>query len=283
MTSTPPRALRLAFVMDPIEAVSIHEDTTFAFMLAAQARGHEIFYVDPAELRVVGGRAAAVVVPVSVRREEGNHVERGEPRHVVLDESVDVAFQRVDPPVDADYITATQILGLCETTLVLNRPDSVIACNEKLTALRFREFMVATEVSRNPSELLDFMNKQGGEMVVKPLDGRGGEGVFHVHSADRNLTSILEQATNFGRRWTMAQGYIPDVRRGDKRILLLEGEPIGALLRVPAENEVRANLHVGGRAVKAELDERDREICARLGPVLRRDGLFFVGIDVIGG
>ena len=275
-------SLSLAFVMDPIQSVSVSEDTTFVLMLEAQKRGHEVLYVDPADLSVSEGRTTALATPVTLRREQGNHVEFGASRTVVLDESVDVAFQRTDPPVDSDYITATQLLGICKRTLVLNRPESVLAYNEKLFALHFRELMPETIVSRDPQALREFMAKVGNEMIVKPLDGKGGEGIFHVHTQDRNLSSILEQSTRFGTRPAMAQEYLPAIREGDKRIILLEGEPLGGVLRVPAEAEVRANLHVGGRAVKAEITPGDLKIIERIAPTLREAGLFFVGIDVIG-
>ncbi|MED5261497.1 MAG: glutathione synthase [Myxococcota bacterium] len=276
-------ALRLAFVMDPIESISVAEDTTFVIMLEAQNRGHRVFYVDPAHLGVRSGQVEAVVTEVTLRREVGNHVDLGESRRVVLDEEIDVAFQRVDPPVDENYRLATQMLALCRRTRVLNRPESILAYNEKLFALQFRELMTETAVTRSIPELRDLLSRMGGEMIVKPLDGKGGEGIFHVREGDPNVVSILEQATGFGHRWTMAQRYLPEVREGDKRILLLEGEPLGAVLRVPAEGETRANLHVGGRAQATELDDQDRRIVAAVGPVLAEQGLFFVGLDVIGG
>lgn len=276
-------ALNLAFVMDPIESISIAEDTTFVLMLEAQRRGHRVFYVDPASLGIRLGQAEALVTEVTLRREVGNHVEMGDSQRVILDEAIDVAFQRVDPPVDANYILATQMLALCRRTRVLNRPESILAYNEKLFALQFREFMAETAVTRSIPELRSLLASLGGEMVVKPLDGKGGEGIFHIREGDPNIASILEQATGFGTRWTMAQRYLPEVRQGDKRILLLEGQPLGALLRVPAPGETRANLHVGGRALATELDAADRRIVEAVGPVLVEKGLFFVGIDVIGG
>jgi glutathione synthase len=196
---------------------------------------------------------------------------------------VEAVWQRKDPPVDTDFVTATQILALCRRALVWNRPDTVIWANEKLYALHFADLMPETRVTRRIPELVDFLAKLGGEMIVKPLGGKGGEGVFHLRHDDRNLFSILEQVTGFGTRWAMAQQYVPAVRRGDKRILLLDGEPLGAVLRVPAAGETRANLHVGGTAVRTGLDEHDLRIVERLRPHLLRDGLFFVGIDVIGG
>jgi glutathione synthase len=281
MASTAP--LSIVFVMDPVESIDIRADTTFVLMLEAQRRGHRILYVDPGDLAVDGGRVTARVRPVTVRREVGRHAELGEPLHVILDDEVDLVLQRKDPPVDAEYVTSTQILSLCHRALVLNRPAGILAANEKLYALNFPDLMPETRVTRSIPQLIDFLAKLGGEMIVKPLDGRGGEGIFHVRNDDRNLFSILEQSTRFGTRRVMAQAYLPEVRTGDKRILLLDGKPLGALLRVPSSRETRANLHVGGRAAPASLDDADREIVARVAPWLERDGLFFVGIDVIGG
>jgi glutathione synthase len=242
-----------------------------------------VLYVEPRDLGVDPRGAIARVYPLTLRREIGRHFELGEPAVVALDEVADVVFQRKDPPVDGDYIVATQILSLCRRALVLNRPEGILAANEKLYAMRFPELMPVTRVTRSIAELRSFLEVLGGEMIVKPLDGRGGEGIFHVSRSDRNLVSILEQSTRFGTRAVIGQEYLSAVRSGDKRILLVDGEPIGALLRVPSEHEHRANLHVGGRAAKAELDADDRRIVETLAPSLRRDGLFFVGIDVIGG
>jgi glutathione synthase len=278
----PTEKLTMAFVMDPIASVDIHGDTTFVFMCEAQRRGHEVLYIDPDQLSIREGRPSALATPVRLQRVEGDHFELGETRRLFLDDEVDVAFQRKDPPVDSHYVFSTQILSLCERTLVLNRPQSVLAHNEKLFALAFRDLMTDTVVTRSVAELREFMEAMGGEMIVKPLDGKGGEGVFHCREGDGNLSSILETATRFGERVAMGQRYLPAVRRGDKRILLLEGKVLGAVLRVPAEAEVRANLHVGARAEKAELSDADLRIIERLEPVLRREGLFFVGIDVIG-
>jgi len=278
-----PQPRTMAFVMDPLAGIDIGADTTFVLMLEAQARGHRVLYVDPANLGVANGRATALVQTVKLQRQRGDHYALGESHSVVLDEAVDVAFQRVDPPVDTAYATATQILALCQRCTVLNRPEGILAANEKLYALNFSELMAETLVARRIPQLLDFMEKLGGEMIVKPLHGKGGEGIFHLRRDDRNTLSILEQATDFENRWVMAQRYLADVRQGDKRILLLDGDPIGALLRVPSDNEVRSNLHVGGQPKAASLDDADRAIIEAVGPSLRRDGLFFVGIDVIGG
>jgi len=281
MAGTPP--LSIVFVMDPVASIDVRGDTSFVLMLEAQRRGHRIFHADPADLAVDAGRVVARVHPVTVSREEGRHALLGEPRQLVLDDDAELILQRKDPPVDAAYVTTTQILSLCRRALVLNRPAGILTANEKLYALNFSDLMPETRVTRSIRELVDFLAKLGGEMIVKPLDGRGGEGIFHVRNDDRNLFSILEQSTRFGAQRVMAQAYLPEVRTGDKRILLVDGEPLGALLRVPASGETRANLHVGGKATKTGLDERDRRIVERVAPWLRRDGLFFVGIDVIGG
>jgi glutathione synthase len=274
----------MAFVMDPVESESFTASTTLVLMLEAQRRGHEVLYVAPSDLGVDSGRAVAWATPILLKREgQGGRVERLESRRVLLDDEVDVVFQRQDPPVDARYIVPTQILGTCTRSLVLNRPTSVLAYNEKLLALHFRDLMPESTVSRKISDLLAFMDAMGGEMIVKPLDGKGGEGIFHLVAGERNISSTLEQITAFEGRWVMAQRYLPGIRQGDKRILLMEGEPLGAVLRVPADHEVRANFHAGGRAAAAEIDAGDRVIVDRLAPLLRAEGLFFVGIDVIGG
>ena len=271
------------FVMDPVGSIDIDADTTFVLMLEAQRRGHRVFVADPSDLMVSDGRVQVRAQSATLRREAGNHAELAAPQLLVLDDEVDVVLQRKDPPVDGEYVTTTQILGLCRRALVLNRPSGILAANEKLYACGFPELMAETLVTREIPQLIDFMVKMGGEMIVKPLDGRGGEGIFHLRNDDRNLFSILEQATAFGSRRIMAQRYLPEVRTGDKRILLVDGEPVGALLRVPSERETRSNLHVGGTPARGVLDEADRRIIAALAPSLREDGLFFVGIDVIGG
>lgn len=278
--AAPPRSL---FVMDPLDEVDIEKDTTFVLMLEAQRRGHEVWVCEIDALSIGGGKALARARPATLQRVAGDHASVGEERALRLDDDVDLVFQRKDPPVDAAYISATQILALCRRAVVLNRPESVLARNEKLYAQHFPDLMPETVVSRSIPEFHAFMTELGSDIVVKPLDGKGGEGIFRLAPNDPNLGSILEQITVFETRWAMAQRYLPEIREGDKRILLLEGEPIGAVLRVPSDGETRANFHAGGRAAKAQLDERDRAICERLRAPLRDEGLFFVGIDVIGG
>ena len=274
--------LTFAFVMDPVENEPMDGSTTIVMMREAQDRGHTVLSVDPDELEVDAGRVRSLAVSITLDLASETPITKGEARIYDFDEEIDVALQRKDPPVDRDFIVATQIMDVCRKTIVLNRPAAVIAYNEKLLATQFADLMPATRVTRRIDELKAFMAEQGGQMIVKPLDGKGGEGIFHVVADDRNLNSILEQSTEFGTRATMAQEYLPAIRQGDKRILLLEGDPIGAVLRVPAEEESRANLHVGGSAVQAPLTDRDLEIVARVGPFLKEQGLFFVGIDVIG-
>ena len=275
-------SLVLAFVMDPVEKEPMGGSSTIVMMREAQERGHTVLYVDPADLEIDRGRVRALATPITLDLSSDTPVARGETRVWDFDGEIDVAFQRKDPPVDRDFIVATQILDVCQRTIVLNRPAAVIAYNEKLLATQFAELMPATRVTRRIDELKAFMAELGGEMIVKPLDGKGGEGIFHLTAEDKNLNSILEQSTEFGTRAIMAQGYVPEIRQGDKRILLLEGEPIGAVLRVPTKEESRANFHVGGSAKQAPLTDADRAIISKVGPFLKEQGLFFVGIDVIG-
>jgi glutathione synthase len=277
------RRLRIAFVMDPLPAIDIDKDTTFVFLLEAQSRGHEIFYVAPRDLALLRSTPQATFRPVSVRRKSGDHFTLGEPRREDLT-WFDAVFLRKDPPFDLDFFFDTHIASMIDQrrTLVINDPRGLREANEKLYALNFPEVIPDSLVSSSAGRLKEFLEELGGEMIVKPLDGCGGAGVFHLHRGDRNVNAILESITNNGHRPVMAQRYIPEVRTGDKRIILIDGQVRGAILRVPSDEETRSNLHVGGAAVATELSARDREICERIGPRLREDGLVFVGIDVIG-
>jgi glutathione synthase len=269
--------------MDPLERVLVDKDTTFVFMLEAQKRGHEIYYLQTRDIFVRGDSACA-----TVRRAE---VARAEKHYHLFEERIepltwfDAVFMRKDPPFDLDFYFATQLLSLVDPrqTFVLNRPSGLREANEKLYALRFPEVTPKTLVTADMRRLRDFLDELGGEMIIKPLDGCGGSGVFHLHRADRNLTSILETATQNGTRLIMGQQYVPEVRQGDKRLIVLDGEPLGGVLRVPREDEHRGNIHVGGQVVRSEVSERDREICRALAPSLKADGLYFVGLDIIGG
>ena len=275
--------LRLAFVMDPIRHVLIDKDTTFALMLEAQTRGHEVWYLEMPDLFVEDAQAMGRARRIEVRRVEGKHFTFGAERRGPLAD-FDAIFMRKDPPFDVAYLHATQLLELAQAagSFVLNDPAGLRAANEKLYALRFPSVIPATLVSADAAHLKAFLDRQDGEMIVKPIDGHGGAGVFYVRRDDRNLNAILETLTREGRQAIIAQQYLPEVRRGDKRLIVLDGEPVGCTLRVPRADENRGNIHVGGTCVKADVTDRDREICRVVGPALRRDGLYFVGLDVIG-
>jgi len=275
--------MKFLFVMDPLARIQIASDTTFALMLASQARGHEISFCEPRHLGLEHDRAMAMVYPVSARHVPGDHYLLGPQAATPLDQ-YDAVFMRKDPPFDVDYYFATLLLERARgKTFLINDPRGLREWNEKLAVLNFPKLTPAMVVTREASRLRSFLAEQGGEMVVKPLDASGGFGVFHVRQGDPNTGSILEQATNLGRRWTVAQRYLPEVRQGDKRILLVDGEPLCAVLRVPAADDARGNLHVGARPMPAKLDERDLAIIDALAPHLRANGFFLVGLDVIGG
>ena len=275
-------ALRVAIQMDPIESIDIGADSTFVLALEAQARGHVLFHYHPRSLVLHQGRVRARARPLTVRREKGNHFTLGAPQ--VLDlTTVDVVLMRQDPPFDMAYITATHILEHVQPdTLVVNDPVSVRNAPEKLFVTHFDDVMPPTLITSDREEILSF-RAEHRDIIVKPLYGNGGAGVFHITPEDENLAALLEMFTNLYREPIVVQRYIPKVRVGDKRIILIEGEAAGAILRVPKAGEARSNLHVGGTAQATTLDHREREICAAIGPRLREMGLVFAGIDVIGG
>jgi glutathione synthase len=275
-------ALRIGVVMDPVERINIDRDTTFVLMLEAQQRGHEICFMALDELYVRGGTPCARYRRLHLARATP-HYKLGAFETAALTD-FDSVWMRKDPPFDMNFFFATHLLSLIDSNrcFVMNHPKGLREANEKLYALRFPEQIPQTLVTGDMQRLKDFMEEHGGEMIVKPLDGCGGSGVFYINTQDRNTNAILEAATDNGRRMVMGQRYLPEIRQGDKRIIVLDGEPLGAVLRVPLETETRGNIHVGGQVVKAEITERDREICAALAPLLRQDGLYFVGLDVIG-
>ena len=275
-------ALAVAIQMDPIDTINIDADSTFAHSLEAQARGHALFHYLPDALTLHDGRLYARSRPLEVARRQGNHHRFGGFEELDL-AGVDVILMRQDPPFDMAYITATHLLELLpeDGPLVVNDPAAVRNAPEKLFVLRFRELMPPTLLTRDREAIRAF-RKEHADIILKPLFGNGGAGVFRLRPGDENLTALLEMYESIQREPVMVQRYVPEVRQGDKRIILVEGQPIGAVLRVPAEGEARANLHVGARPVKADLTRRDREICAAIGPTLRSQGLLFVGIDVIG-
>lgn len=276
------RGFRIGVVMDPIDRINIDKDTTFVLMLEAQRRGHEIYFMELDDLFIRGGTPHGRYRRLEVARATP-HYRLTEFMTAPLD-GFNSVWMRKDPPFDIKFFFATHLLSLIDPKrcFVMNDPKGLREANEKLYALRFPEQIPQTLVASDMERLKMFMAELGGEMIIKPLDGSGGSGVFYLSDRDRNTNSILEAATDNGRRLIMAQRYLPEIRQGDKRIIVLDGEPLGAVLRVPLETETRGNIHVGGQCVKTEVSERDREICAALAPLLRADGLYLVGLDVIG-
>jgi glutathione synthase len=280
--------LKVAVLMDPIGAIKIAKDTTFAMLLEAQRRGHALFYMEQGDLSARDGQPWARLAPLSVRDDPSGWFVLGEARWRDLRE-LDVVLMRKDPPVDAQFIYDTMVAELAERAgvAVVNQPQALRDCNEKLFALHFPQCMAPTLVSRDAAELRAFVAEHG-EAVLKPLDGMGGRGIFRVREGDNNLNSMLETLIAAGphgehRQFTMAQKFIPRISEGDKRILVIDGEPVPyALARIPQGSDFRGNLAAGGRGVGVPLSERDRWIVSQVAPELRRRGLLFVGLDVIG-
>ncbi|UTW59111.1 glutathione synthase [Kordiimonas sp. SCSIO 12603] len=272
---------KVAFQMDPMETVNISGDSTFVLMLEAQARGYELWHYLAEDLSYREGVVYAEARPVTVRREEGNHFTFGEPACIKIAD-MDVVWMRQDPPFDMAYITATHLLELvADETLVVNNPAEVRNAPEKLFVTKFIDLMPPTLITRREDEVKKF-RADFGEIIVKPLYGNGGAGVFHLKEGDSNLGSLMEMFLASSREPVMVQQFLPDVVKGDKRIILVDGEAVGAINRVPAKGEIRSNLVAGGSAEKSGLTEREVEICERLKPELKSRGLTFVGIDVIG-
>jgi glutathione synthase len=274
--------LAVAIQMDPIDTINIDADSTFALALEGQRRGHALFHYLPQALTLRDGRLYARGRTLSVRREHGNHHSFGAFEELDI-AGFDIVLMRQDPPFDMAYITATHLLELLpdDGPLVVNDPASVRNAPEKLFVLRFKELMPPTLLSLDKEEIRAFW-QQHGDIILKPLFGNGGAGVFRLRPGDENLNSLLEMYALVHREPVMVQRYLPEVRQGDKRIILVDGEGMGAVNRVPAQGEARSNMHVGGRAEKATMTARDQEICAAIGPTLRAQGMIFVGIDVIG-
>lgn len=281
-------ALSVAVLMDPIGAIKIAKDTTFAMLLEAQRRGHALFYMEQGDLAVRDGKAWARLTPLQVKEDPSGWFSLGEARWQEL-AGMDVVLMRKDPPVDSQFIYDTMVLEMAQRTgvKVINDPQALRDCNEKLYALSFPQCMAPTLVSRDAAELRRFAAEHG-EVVLKPLDGMGGRGIFRVKTGDTNLNSMLETLLaggphGEGRHMVMAQKYIPQISAGDKRILIVDGEPVPyALARIPQGNEFRGNLAAGGRGEGVPLSDRDRWIVSQIAPELRRRGLLFVGLDVIG-
>ena len=275
------QSLKVAIQMDPIAPINIRADSTFRIMVEAQKRGHSLFYYTPDRLAFVEGRVVARGWPVEVRMEEGNHYTLGEEVEVDLSD-YDVLWLRQDPPFDMGYITTTHLLDLIHPkTLVVNDPFWVRNYPEKLLVLNFPELTPPTAIARDLTTIRAFKERHG-DIILKPLYGNGGAGVFRLGPDDRNLSSLHELFTGISREPLIVQKFLPAVSQGDKRVILVDGEPVGAINRVPQAGETRSNMHVGGRPEKVALTARDREICAAIGPLLRDKGQVFVGIDVIG-
>jgi len=276
--------LRVAVQMDPLHSINIAGDSSFALMLSAQERGHEIYHYDVGSLSLdEDDRLIAHAHPVTVQRIAGNHYQEGERRRLDLGKDIDVVLMRQDPPFHMGYITATHLLERIEgETLVVNNPRSVRNAPEKVMVLDYRRFMPPTLVTRSIEEVRAFQ-KRHGAIVIKPIHGNGGKAIFRVSEEGENLGALFEV---FNQTWPephMVQAFLPEVAQGDKRIVLVDGEVAGAINRKPGEGEFRSNLAVGGYAEKTGLTDAEQEICAALGPELKRLGLIFVGIDVIGG
>ena len=277
-----PMTYRIAFQMDPMEGVNIDTDTSFALALEAQNRGYTLYEYGPEHLSYDQGRIVARARPMRVQNVKGDHV-RFEPRRLIdLASDVDVVWMRQDPPFDMAYITAAHLLEMLEgDTLVCNDPKWVRSCPEKIVPLEFPDLIPPTLISHDRSAIDDF-RAQHGDIVLKPLYGNGGAGVFVVRADDGNYSALLEMFFERSREPIIAQAFLKDVKNGDKRIILIDGEIAGGFNRRPAEGEARSNLHVGGTAERIALNARDREICARIGPMLHARGQILVGIDVIG-
>jgi glutathione synthase len=274
-------SLAVAIQMDPLESVDIDADSTFALALEAQRRGHGLYHYLPRQLSYRQGRVLAHARPFELQRAKGDHVRFGQPETIDL-AGLDVVLMRQDPPFNLAYISATHLLDRVHPeTLVVNDPDAVRNAPEKLFVTQFAELMPPTLITYDLDEIKAF-RAEHGDVIVKPIYGNGGAGVFHLRRDDKNLASLVELFRTYLNEPLMVQRYLPEIRQGDKRIILVDGKPRGAVNRVPADDETRANLHVGGRAEKASLSRRDQEICEAIGPVLERNGLIFVGIDVIG-
>jgi glutathione synthase len=273
--------LSVAFQMDHVSRLNIRGDSTFALMLEGERRGHTLFHYTPDRLAMRDGRVRAMVEPVGVRDEAGNHFTLGQSELTDL-AAFDAVMLRQDPPFDMGYITTTHLLERIQPkTLVVNDPAHVRNAPEKLFVTEFPELTPPTLITRDGEEIRRF-RREFGDIIIKPLYGNGGAGVFRLAGQDENLGALLEIFATAYREPYVVQRYLPEVRQGDKRIILIEGEAVGAINRVPAEGEARSNMHVGGRPEPIEMSDRDREICATIGPTLKERGLLFVGIDVIG-
>lgn len=275
--------MKFLHVMDPIERVDITKDTSFVFIREAQLRGHENFYCGTSDLAFEGGVVRVRAATLAVNDVQGQHAEVGAWSWMPASD-FQCVFMRKDPPFDTDFFFATHLLSLIDEsrTFVFNRAQGLREATEKMFILRFPELIAETMVSASPDAILDFRDRVGGDIVVKPLDGCGGLGIFRIARGDLNTYSILETSTRHGVRPVMAQRFLPESRDGDMRLLYLDGQPLGAIKRVPKETDLRGNIHVGGTVIPAEIGNHERAICSRLRPALEELGIYFAGLDVIG-
>ncbi len=280
----PHPAMRFAFVMDPVSTVLVDEDTSFALMLEAQARGHRVDHCLASDVGLRGRRVVARVRPATMKRDPQTPILLGDPEDIDLVD-VDAVFIRKDPPFTDSYLWLTLVLDHLEGhTLVVNDPRGLREANEKLYAHHFPEIVPPTIMTSHRDEILRFLSDVGGKAVIKPIDGHGGEGVFLLTQGDTNVNALIEALTHLGTRNAIVQALIPEIyEEGDKRILLVDGELLGVVGRVPSQGDIRSNVHVGGSAAPAEVSDADRQIVDTIRPRLLADGLFFVGLDVIGG
>ena len=273
---------QVAIQMDHVSTIGIDGDSSFVMGMEAQRRGYKLWHYEPQDLTYSKNRVVAVAQEMQMRRELGNHFTLGEKMVIDLAD-IDVVLMRQDPPFDMSYISATHLLDLVHPkTLVVNNPSEVRNAPEKLFMLKYPDLLAPTMISRDAQAIQDFRYEQK-DIIVKPLFGNGGAGVFHIAPGDENLNSLLEMFAGINREPLMIQKYLPAVRAGDKRIILIDGVPVGGTNRVPQVGEARSNMHVGGQAEKTQMTKREHEICEAIGPDLRERGLIFVGIDVIGG
>lgn len=275
--------IKLGIVMDPIESINIKKDSSFAMMMEAQRRGWEIHYMEMNDLSLEQGKAVARTRVVSLKEDPNGWFEFQSEQEIALSE-LDAVLMRKDPPFDTEYIYATYILECAEVegTLIVNKPQSLRDCNEKLFTAWFPELTPTTMVTRRADKIKAF-HQQHGDVILKPLDGMGGSSIFRVMNGDPNVSVIIETLTNMGQNYCMAQTFVPDISNGDKRILVVDGEPMPyCLARIPAKGETRGNLAAGGRGEARPLSETDRRIAEAVAPTLKEKGLIFVGLDVIG-
>ena len=274
-------SLAVAIQMDPIQEIDIYTDSTFMLAMEAQSRGHALYYYLPRELVFRDGKLFAKIRPIEIRREVENHFSAG--KQVITDLStVDVILMRQDPPFDMAYITATHLLEhVHPKTLVVNDPSEVRNAPEKLFVTHFENLLPPTLITSDQEEIYAFRDEHK-DVIIKPLFGNGGADVFHITQEDENMSALIEMFAAKYREPIIVQRYLPEIRKGDKRIILVDGIPVGGVLRVPADGDARANFHAGGSALKTSLTSREQEICETIGPALKERGLLFVGIDAIG-